>query len=233
MPFMSPSACFTAWPSEMPTSSVVWCWSMCRSPFAFTVMSMRAWRASRSSMWSRKPMPVEIDDAPVPSRSIATSMSVSLVVRLTEPLRMKRAFRGARVCARLVSRVCGLRYCSTIFELFHRSTRNAGCCPSDGTVQAPDFALRLVRVSGTFMKYEWDAAKASANLAKHDVSFDDAARALEDPRKIEFLDDRFDYGEERMQSICIERDGVLFVVVLCAATMSAASSVPGRQIAMS
>ena len=80
------------------------------------------------------------------------------------------------------------------------------------TVQAPDFALRLVRVSGTFMKYEWDAAKASANLAKHDVSFDDAGRALEDPRKIEFLDDRFDYGEERMQSICIERDRVLFVV---------------------
>ena len=60
MPFMSPSACFTAWPSAMPTSSVVWWWSMCRSPLALTVMSMREWRASRSSMWSKKPMPVAI-----------------------------------------------------------------------------------------------------------------------------------------------------------------------------
>jgi len=64
------------------------------------------------------------------------------------------------------------------------------------------------------MKYEWDAAKASANLAKHDVSFDDAARALEDPRKIEFLDDRFDYGEERIQSLCMDRGKVLFVVTV-------------------
>ena len=39
-------------------------------------------------MWSKKPMPVEtFDDAPLPSRSTATSMSVSLVARLTEPLR--------------------------------------------------------------------------------------------------------------------------------------------------
>ena len=99
MPFMSPSACFTAWPSAMPTSSVVWWWSMCRSPLALTVMSMREWRASRSSMWSRKPMPVAIVDAPVPSRSTATSMSVSLVLRLTrapcacaDPCRFARPF---------------------------------------------------------------------------------------------------------------------------------------------
>src|SRR6516164_2255710 len=34
---------------------------MCRSPLALTVRSMREWRAKSSSMWSRKPMPVEID----------------------------------------------------------------------------------------------------------------------------------------------------------------------------
>src|SRR5690349_9325568 len=61
---------------------------MCRSPLALTVMSMRECRARRSSMWSRKPMPVAICDAPVPSRSTATSTSVSLVVRLTEPFRI-------------------------------------------------------------------------------------------------------------------------------------------------
>src|SRR5262245_60422000 len=51
-------------------------------------MSIRECRASKSSMWSRKPMPVAIEDAPVPSRSTATSTSVSLVARLIDALRM-------------------------------------------------------------------------------------------------------------------------------------------------
>jgi uncharacterized DUF497 family protein len=62
--------------------------------------------------------------------------------------------------------------------------------------------------------YEWDEAKAAANLAKHHVSFTAAARALEDPRKIEILDDRFDYGEERIQTLCMDRGRVLFVVTV-------------------
>ena len=41
-------------------SSVVWCWSICRSPLAFSVMSISEWRASCSIMWSRKPTPVAI-----------------------------------------------------------------------------------------------------------------------------------------------------------------------------
>src|SRR5262249_61756995 len=110
MPFMSPSACFTAWPSAMPTSSVVWWWSMCRSPLALTVRSMREWRSKRSSMWSRKPMPVAIDEAPVPSRSIVTSTSVSLVVRLTAPLRMNQAFQVR--FARLFAGADRVRHCS-------------------------------------------------------------------------------------------------------------------------
>ena len=64
------------------------------------------------------------------------------------------------------------------------------------------------------MKYEWDEAKAAANLAKHGISFTAAARALEDPRKIEILDDRFDYGEERIQSLCMDRAKVLLVVTV-------------------
>jgi uncharacterized DUF497 family protein len=60
--------------------------------------------------------------------------------------------------------------------------------------------------------YEWDQDKAAANLAKHGVSFTAAARALEDPRKIEVLDDRFDYGEERILSLCMDRGMVLLVV---------------------
>lgn len=64
------------------------------------------------------------------------------------------------------------------------------------------------------MEYEWDEVKAAANLAKHGISFTAAARALEDPRKIEILDDRFDYGEERIQSLCMDRGEVLFVVTV-------------------
>ena len=63
------------------------------------------------------------------------------------------------------------------------------------------------------MEYEWDEAKATTNFAKHGISFTAAARALEDdPRKIEILDDRFDYNEERIQSLCMDRGKVLFVV---------------------
>ena len=64
------------------------------------------------------------------------------------------------------------------------------------------------------MEYEWDEAKAAANFAKHRISFTAAARALEDPRKVEKLDDRFDYDEERLQSLCMDRGKVLFVVTI-------------------
>src|SRR5882762_8742116 len=62
-------------------------------------------------MWSRNPIPVAIDDTPVPSRPIATSTSVSLVARLTAPLRMETALvpnRGPK--PRLVSGAGGLRH---------------------------------------------------------------------------------------------------------------------------
>jgi uncharacterized DUF497 family protein len=64
------------------------------------------------------------------------------------------------------------------------------------------------------VEYEWDEAKASANLAKHGISFTAAARALDDSRKLEILDDRFDYGEERIQSLCMDHGEVLFVVTV-------------------
>jgi uncharacterized DUF497 family protein len=62
------------------------------------------------------------------------------------------------------------------------------------------------------LEYEWGEAKAAANLAKHGIRFTAAARALDDPHKIEILDDRFDYNEERIQSLCMDRGKILFVV---------------------
>ncbi len=46
--------------------------------------------------------------------------------------------------------------------------------------------------------FEWDEAKAAANLAKHGVSFEQARTAFDDPFAIDFVDDREDYGESRL-----------------------------------
>jgi uncharacterized DUF497 family protein len=87
-------------------------------------------------------------------------------------------------------------------------------CPSECGHLAHSAGLIEVPISGSFMnvEYEWDEAKAAANLAKHRTSFQAAARGLADPRKVEIVDDRFDYDEERIQTICMDRGRVLFVI---------------------
>lgn len=62
------------------------------------------------------------------------------------------------------------------------------------------------------MDYEWDDAKAAANRAKHGIEFLDAIGALIDPRRLEEVDDRVAYGEERVRTIGMTRGNVLFVV---------------------
>ena len=47
------------------------------------------------------------------------------------------------------------------------------------------------------MVYEWDAAKAKANLQKHGVSFDDAATVFLDPLALTFPDPFHSSGEQR------------------------------------
>jgi len=64
------------------------------------------------------------------------------------------------------------------------------------------------------MEFEWDAAKARRNLALHGVDFEDAKRAILDPFRLEILDDRFDYGEDRIQIIGACFGEVLFVVTV-------------------
>lgn len=62
------------------------------------------------------------------------------------------------------------------------------------------------------MRYEWDNGKAALNLRKHNVDFIDAIAAIEDPNRIEELDTRFDYGEDRTQIIGMSGESVLFVI---------------------
>lgn len=61
------------------------------------------------------------------------------------------------------------------------------------------------------MEFEWDPAKAALNAAKHGVPFDYAARVFGDPRLIDRIDRRKDYGEER-RLVLGEVDGRLLFV---------------------
>jgi len=40
------------------------------------------------------------------------------------------------------------------------------------------------------MQFEWDAAKAASNLAKHGVTFDQGARVFDDPARLTVADTR-------------------------------------------
>jgi uncharacterized DUF497 family protein len=79
----------------------------------------------------------------------------------------------------------------------------------------PRPGLPTLPVSGTIrrVQYEWDNGKAAENLRKHGVDFTDAIAALEDPNRVDEIDDRFVYGEERTQVVGIAHGKVLFVVM--------------------
>jgi hypothetical protein len=49
--------------------------------------------------------------------------------------------------------------------------------------------------------FEWDDDKAAANWRDHGVTFDQAVKAFRDPFAIEKIDDRENYGEERVNLI--------------------------------
>lgn len=61
-------------------------------------------------------------------------------------------------------------------------------------------------------RFEWDDAKAASNEARHGVPFEYAARIFADAARIERVDDRRDYGEERSVTYG-HIDGRLHVVV--------------------
>ena len=50
-------------------------------------------------------------------------------------------------------------------------------------------------------RFQWDTGKAAVNLRKHGVAFNKAIKVFRDPFAIERIDDREDYGEERVNLI--------------------------------
>ena len=62
------------------------------------------------------------------------------------------------------------------------------------------------------MQFEWDSAKATANLTKHGVSFDEAKTAFDDPLYVDFYDPDHSDGEHRYIIIGQSRQGRLLLV---------------------
>jgi len=60
--------------------------------------------------------------------------------------------------------------------------------------------------------FEWGDEKAAANLARHNISFEQAKGVFRDPFAIEFLDDRQDYSENRYILIGLTEDHILAIV---------------------
>jgi uncharacterized DUF497 family protein len=50
------------------------------------------------------------------------------------------------------------------------------------------------------LEFEWHDAKAQGNFLRHGVGFELAKTVFKDPFAIERVDDRNDYGEERLSS---------------------------------
>ncbi|MBI4688152.1 MAG: BrnT family toxin [Nitrospirae bacterium] len=62
------------------------------------------------------------------------------------------------------------------------------------------------------MKFKWDPKKASSNLRKHKVSFEEASTALSDPIAITGADPDHSIGEFRYVTFGISERGRLLVV---------------------
>jgi len=63
------------------------------------------------------------------------------------------------------------------------------------------------------LKFEWDTAKAIANLRKHGVTFEEAASIFGDPLALTFPDPDHSVGEKRWISFGVSNQDRLVVAV--------------------
>jgi uncharacterized protein len=64
------------------------------------------------------------------------------------------------------------------------------------------------------MEYSWDPAKDIENRRKHGLALADGIPALEDENAEEWIDERFDYGEERIITLGMSPSRLLLVVTV-------------------
>jgi len=62
------------------------------------------------------------------------------------------------------------------------------------------------------LKFEWDDAKAQSNLAKHGVSFEEAASVFGDPLALTFPDPDHSIGEKRWLTFGVSYSDRLLVI---------------------
>ncbi len=62
------------------------------------------------------------------------------------------------------------------------------------------------------MQFEWDSTKATANLSKHGVSFDEAKSVFDDPLYVDFYDPDHSDGENGYIIIGQSQQGRLLMV---------------------
>jgi len=65
------------------------------------------------------------------------------------------------------------------------------------------------------IEFEWDEAKAAANLKKHQVSFDEAKSIFFDEFGVQFFDDEHSSGEERFLMLGMSSSAKLLIVCHC------------------
>jgi uncharacterized DUF497 family protein len=97
----------------------------------------------------------------------------------------------------------------TFFRLIYSSLGNSVSAQA-ATMSRLDFTNGIHYMESEY--YEWDDAKAEANLRKHRVRFEHAIEACEDSDALIELDDSEDYDEDRFILIGRATDGVLAVV---------------------
>jgi uncharacterized DUF497 family protein len=61
------------------------------------------------------------------------------------------------------------------------------------------------------IKFEWDPKKAADNLSKHGESFETARLAWRDALSVVTIDDREDYGEERLTRVSMVGNRILTI----------------------
>jgi uncharacterized DUF497 family protein len=72
--------------------------------------------------------------------------------------------------------------------------------------------LLLCSISMNDDKFEWDQTKARSNYKRHGVTFETARKAFADPYMVEGLDQREDYGEDRLLLTGMVEDELLSVI---------------------
>ena len=65
------------------------------------------------------------------------------------------------------------------------------------------------------MRFDWDPAKASTNLKKHQVSFEEAKTVFYDDFAVQFFDEDHSTNEERFIMLGMSSNARLLVVCHC------------------